>query len=864
MIVKKIKNRPEFSQKLKAWQIGDLVDYICHPQNINPKEKIEYAGSREFFSSTHTGHKAEMIALAQESCRSKMPVQHWIFSWQEGEQPTADQVEKVVDAFLKEMGLEGHQVVYGLHNNTENFHLHIAVNRVHPETGKTVLPHNGFDIEAGHRILAQVEHEQGWRSEENARYTVLENGEVARRKCATKKQPCQKAKDFECATGEKSAQRIAQEKASAILKTAQRWEEVHKQLATLGMRYEKVGTSGAVLFVGDIAVKASSVGREFSFTAMSKKLGEFIPAVSKQIPEKNVQTQEEIHLKAVRILREATSWDMLHQELARDGLKYEKKGSGALLSWGDIAIKPSSLDRKCSLANMCKQLGEYKPSEEVKQDICPTEPVSKVNLEEWKVYTKERHEYQEKHTQNASNTSSSFSLSEHRNTVKKLIEIQKKERESLLKGNWREKITALNTMRKVISLQHKKELRDLKKNYLPKALGKHGENYFPRFETWLRQHGENKKAEKWRYRLEFEPKAKEELPTLSNWNVPKHEGNVMNTSLEASSFASYHAAVGADAYRVTCIKMLENGEKKTFILDKRDGVTNGFSPEELPGHLPEMLRLQAKGENIYYTPLSAKKHHILIDDMTRDKLEKLILDGFRPAALLESSPGNYQCILTIPKLGTPYDRDVGNRITERLNREYGDPKLSGCIHPHRAPGFENRKPKHQKPDGTYPQVSLLKTAPRTCDKALALSQEIDAEYEKIARERESRKQTPRLNLGRAGSPVAAYQCHLENIKQHLTIEDASRVDAMIALRMRATGHSREAVAEAIRECATALRGESEQRRDWDRYALRTTEYAFGLAGDRDLQRNEKYVEFWGKLEGREQPEVRASPRRMRS
>lgn len=65
--------------------------------------------------------------------------------------------------------------------------------------------------------------------------------------------------------------------------------------------------------------------------------------------------------------------------------------------------------------------------------------------------------------------------------------------------------------------------------------------------------------------------------------------------------------------------------------------------------------------------------------MTRESLKRLQEDGFRPAVVLESSPGNYQCLLTIPKLGTEWD--VGNRITERLNREYGDKKLCSCIHP---------------------------------------------------------------------------------------------------------------------------------------------------------------------------------------
>ena len=121
-------------------------------------------------------------------------------------------------------------------------------------------------------------------------------------------------------------------------------------------------------------------------------------------------------------------------------------------------------------------------------------------------------------------------------------------------------------------------------------------------------------------------------------------------------------AVNAERYRVTCIKMEEDGGKKTFILDKKGGMTRGFYPDELEAHIPEMLRFQKRGENIYYTPLSDDRHHILIDDMTRDSLKKLQEDGFRPAVVLESSPGNYQCLLTIPRQGTEFDRDVATAL----------------------------------------------------------------------------------------------------------------------------------------------------------------------------------------------------------
>ena len=160
MIVKKVKrtspNRP------KAWQIGNLVDYIRFPHDRKPQEKVEHAGGKNFLTSTHVGQKVEMIALARESVHSKMPVQHWIFSWQEGEQPTREQVDEIVDIFLAGMELEGHQTIYALHHNTDNYHLHIAVNRMNAETGKVIQPHRGFDIEEAHKILARIEHKQGW------------------------------------------------------------------------------------------------------------------------------------------------------------------------------------------------------------------------------------------------------------------------------------------------------------------------------------------------------------------------------------------------------------------------------------------------------------------------------------------------------------------------------------------------------------------------------------------------------------------------------------------------------------------------------------------------------------------------------
>ena len=753
MIVKKVKYTD--TNKTKVWQIGDLVDYIRYPHNTNPQEKIAHAGSRNFFAATHNGQKVEMIALAQESVHSKMPVSHWVFSWQEHEQPTRAQVDELVDIFLERMGLVGHQVVYGLHYNTENYHVHIAVNRMHPVTGKAVQPHKGFDKEEAHKIVALVEHKQGWASEANSRYSVLESGELARNMRPKKVQPRQEAMAVEHATGEKSAQRIAQERGHDIIKNATSWPELHQKLAEKGLRFEKKG-SGAIVFVGDIAVKASSIDRDFGMSKLCKTLGEFVPAEA-----------------------------------------------------------PPSLER------------------------LPLEPVSEVNLEEWREYQKDI----------------SMSVSE-RDEAKKQRQLEsmkarhRNERKQMLNGLGKRGLPVLNAERHRLKVRQRGEWQQLQQQLGRKKIPKAGK---PRFETWLRGHGLHTQADRWRHRFRIQPQ-RPELPVQqpsTTPSTPAHE-----------QFQQYVAAVNADRVRVTCIRMKPDGDKKVFILDKRDGASQGFTPEELAEHLPEMLRLQQRSENIYYTPLSEDRHHILIDDMTRESMERLYADGFRPAVVLESSPGNYQCVLTIPKLQSPHNRDVGNRITERLNKLYGDPKLSGCIHPHRAPGFDNLKPKHRREDGSFPKVKLLQAEKRECAKAQELARQIEREYAVAEVQRRQTQPLPVPAHAHPGDSTAAYYAHYENIRQHLALEDLSRVDAMIALRLRATGHSQQAVAETVRQCAPTIR-EKNEGRNWQRYAERTAAYAFSVAGDVALAKNERYLEHWRGIEGGEERAREQSCQRMR-
>ena len=159
MILKKLKRTNLL--KTKAAMIGGLVDYILAAKDEDGYQKLQFAYAKNVITTKPEAWKQEMIALAEESIHSKMPVTHWVMSWQENEVPTREQVKEAVGIFLEGMGLKDHQAIVAAHVNTANYHVHIVVNRVHPLIEKVVQPHKGFDIEAAHRIAAEIEHKQG-------------------------------------------------------------------------------------------------------------------------------------------------------------------------------------------------------------------------------------------------------------------------------------------------------------------------------------------------------------------------------------------------------------------------------------------------------------------------------------------------------------------------------------------------------------------------------------------------------------------------------------------------------------------------------------------------------------------------------
>jgi hypothetical protein len=318
VIVKKVPTK-KAAPKSRGLHVRDLCDYIAGTAAGAADEKVDHRGAVNLLNLDHESQVQEMADLAETAKRSPQPVQHWILSWRQGEHPTAAQAEQAVRTFLGELGLAEHQCIYALHRNTDNYHLHLALNRVHPETEKLVTVNRGFDIEVAHRAIARIEHAQGWQCEAGGRYQVVAHDELRRAERARPRlsEPTTRARDFENRTGQRSAQRAAIDEGAGVLRRAKTWDELHTRLAEHGMRFEKKG-SGAILWVGQVAVKASSAGRDCSVSALEKRIGAFVPGpegptLRRRVPEaiepgvaawKEYAVQRHVHYTSRRQQRE--------------------------------------------------------------------------------------------------------------------------------------------------------------------------------------------------------------------------------------------------------------------------------------------------------------------------------------------------------------------------------------------------------------------------------------------------------------------------------------------------------------------------------------------------------------------------------
>ena len=868
----------------KKSSFKDLTNY-CLGITGHGEGSVLHVGIQNLYSPTSA--PIEMEALATDNVRCKDPVFHFILSWREMELPTSEQVDEAVKIALEELDLENCQALWALQGDTQNLHVHVAVNRIDPETGRAIQPAGNWTKKALERAARKIEAAQGWEIEESGRYFVTPEGDIVEKKERKIPEISQKARDIEAHTGAKSAERIAKEIAAPILLKATNWQELHEQLVMQGIRFEQKG-SGAVLQIGDTFVKTSQADRTCSFSRLVARLGEFqqpareitaqvgaVPVehiVSNPVLErswkgytKNRTEYLETKSKALKMLREQQKYERnvlwKRQKTERESLwKSENwKGRGRELNQRRSILAARQMTEKLNLLDMEKQQIRDLKSRYLKH--FPSFKTWLLEQQDETLFLKYRYPGQTVLTSQESRES--FGSSDIRDY---------RAFRSASGVAWCRRpghADFIDCGRRIVMKKNHDEGAILAAMQL--ACQKWG---------GVQINGTDEEYRRLCVRVAARHGLKISNPDLGKTveearrMIGERDGG-LRAKMEI--FRRYAEAVGAERFRILVTEFREDGTR-AFVLDRKSGGLDGKTADEVQEKL-WLLEKYARGrKNINVVPISRDKHHILIDDLTLDKLRQFKEDGYRPSCVIESSPGNFQAILTVPKLGDnpEIDREAANRLTKHLNERYGDPKLSGAVHAHRLPPFGNFKPKHRREDGSYPTTRLIEAEGSSCQKALKELQNfvknIKLKQEAVGSEKKAWELLAVEPTDRANDPDGAYWRHYEDIAGRFGgAMDYSQVDGMIGIRMRVTGHTASQIEDAIERNAPLMREknmtteefrEKYRYRNWKLFAHETTEkFVFGDRGTHQFHKAQEYLPYLTKLEGRE---VRRAKRKQQN
>ncbi|MHC5208989.1 TraI/MobA(P) family conjugative relaxase [Pseudomonas chlororaphis] len=228
---------------------------------------------------------AEMAAVAAQNARVKDPVYHVVLSWAPGENPTDQQAFESAHYALKAVGMSDHQYVFAVHRDTDHAHVHIAVNRVNPETFRAVYPDR--DYYKLDRAMRELELANGWQEVEGV-FSIFERGGkkvidwTSKAPDSKGKRPS-KASEMERYDGTESFfTYVRNEPRKAIALALKRetltWQAIHHLLAKYNLELREKGQGLAVYDLGADAttpIKASDLHESLSKSRLEKRLGDF-------------------------------------------------------------------------------------------------------------------------------------------------------------------------------------------------------------------------------------------------------------------------------------------------------------------------------------------------------------------------------------------------------------------------------------------------------------------------------------------------------------------------------------------------------------------------------------------------------------
>ena len=284
---------------LRAGPRAAVPGQMLESSHLHMKEEPLWAPDEDPVG--YAGDLAALFDADLRRCRERgrfrgNPVYHVALNWQEGEHPTAAQVERSCQQVMKALGFGECQAVWSIHRETDNDHVHLVINRVHPVKFTAIgVPRRDFLILD--RCMRELELELGF-GRANGPYISIDTAQgpqivrMSRKERAARgllQDPAAPRLTVRAQRAEKNlggasfqtwitgapAERVRR----AMEGRAASWQGVHEALAEFGCAIEPKGSGMVVtttLFNGRVlAAKASIMGRWASKASLERALGPY-------------------------------------------------------------------------------------------------------------------------------------------------------------------------------------------------------------------------------------------------------------------------------------------------------------------------------------------------------------------------------------------------------------------------------------------------------------------------------------------------------------------------------------------------------------------------------------------------------------
>ena len=113
-----------------------LASYLAAGRTGEERERVAWSTARNLPTNDPELASTFMRATAAQSSRVEKPVYHVVLSFDPSELPDRATMERVADKVLTRLGLAEHQAIIVAHRDRAHAHVHLLVNRVHPERGR--------------------------------------------------------------------------------------------------------------------------------------------------------------------------------------------------------------------------------------------------------------------------------------------------------------------------------------------------------------------------------------------------------------------------------------------------------------------------------------------------------------------------------------------------------------------------------------------------------------------------------------------------------------------------------------------------------------------------------------------------------